>query len=249
VNGYVARLLARADRTTPTVRPRLASPFHGPTAAMDVMQEASEGRASLAPLTDGRERQPAPTAPTDADTRALHRGSGDPLGTVPRAAAPRVPRLIVERTTDAAPSVAVPRGESQPAAPPAALPVPVRAEAPVRREETPHARPDERRRGDEGFRLMPDRLPRDDAGDRAATSVGGTVLASAVAEARREVQRQSRERRGDDARATEIHVSIGRIEVTATPAGPTPARRVAERAPKPSLADYLARRAAGGGGS
>lgn len=52
--------------------------------------------------------------------------------------------------------------------------------------------------------------------------------------------------RGDAAQATSseppVHVTIGRIEVTALPAPSSPGRKSAARPPSMSLADYLARR-------
>jgi hypothetical protein len=52
--------------------------------------------------------------------------------------------------------------------------------------------------------------------------------------------------RGDAAGATSseppVHVTIGRIEVTALPASSPPGRKSAARPPSMSLADYLARR-------
>jgi hypothetical protein len=46
-----------------------------------------------------------------------------------------------------------------------------------------------------------------------------------------------------------VHVSIGRIEVTAVAAAPAPKRKTAPRQPSMSLHDYLARRRGKGGSS
>jgi hypothetical protein len=80
------------------------------------------------------------------------------------------------------------------------------------------------------------------AADRVASNgLDSAAFARAVEDARVQIQRQLATHGGTPA---EVHVTIGRIEVTATPAAPSAARKAPDhRAPAVTLEQYLASRA------
>jgi hypothetical protein len=152
--------------------------------------------------------------------------------------APRVrgTRDSGERRESAAPSIRAPRDD-------APLPESLsssRAEPVARRA----ARMDEgaSRRGDADFRLLPE------TPELAATRgppAGGVMDDAAFARAFEAVRaRLQRQLAARDETPTEVHVSIGRIEVVAAPPPPPPPpRKAPERVPAVSLEQYLASRA------
>ena len=95
-------------------------------------------------------------------------------------------------------------------------------------------------RHDVEFRLLPETpnvAPmRNAAADR---DIDHTAFARAMDEARAQIRRQLAAER---TAPSEVHVTIGRIEVTTAPVAPTPKRKVSERAPAASLEQYLASR-------
>ena len=66
------------------------------------------------------------------------------------------------------------------------------------------------------------------------------AYAHATEEARAQIRRQLA---AAETTPSEVHVTIGRIEVTAAPMAPTPPRKAPERMPAVSLEQYLASRA------
>jgi hypothetical protein len=96
-------------------------------------------------------------------------------------------------------------------------------------------------RRDADFRLLPETPAVPPVRDGTASGgIDGRAFARATEEARAQIRRQL-----DAAQATpsEVHVTIGRIEVTAAPMAPTPPRKAPERVPAVSLEQYLASRA------
>jgi hypothetical protein len=95
------------------------------------------------------------------------------------------------------------------------------------------------RRADAEFRLMP--VPPAATSDRVARDgMDSAAFARAVEDARTQIQRQLAAQGGTP---SEVHVTIGRIEVTAASPAPSPPRRAPDRAPTVPLEQYLASRA------
>jgi hypothetical protein len=91
------------------------------------------------------------------------------------------------------------------------------------------------------FRLLPE-TPDVSPLRGPATNGGidGTAFARVMDEARAQIRRQLAT---EGATPSEVHVTIGRIEVTAAPIAPAPTRKMPERRSAPSLEQYLASRA------
>lgn len=77
-------------------------------------------------------------------------------------------------------------------------------------------------------------------GPTASAGVGDMAFGRATEEARAQIRRQLA---AAQTTPSEVHVTIGRIEVTAAPMAPTPPRKAPERLPAVSLEQYLASRA------
>lgn len=246
MSGYFARLLSRAQRATPAVRPQTALGFSAPP-FVDGSLEPQLAEASAAPVleapTTGEHHVRAERSVRDPES---HRDAQDdehiasPISfTSPLLAhdehrarpvtvhADAISRARDEESDDDVGKPTSPRRASNDDAPrrvPSASPS---AEA----KGTP--------RSDADFRLMP--IPPVTKSDRAASNgMESAAFARAVEDARAQIQRQLASQGGAP---SEVHVTIGRIEVTAAPSAPSAPRKAPDRAPTVTLEQYLATRA------
>ena len=242
MSGYFARLLARAQQAAPRVRPQATlafTPFprvddapelevlaeRVAPAPRDVVERvvASQAEPPLVPSAPRSERRAeaqsarASRRETGEDARSTARAESDDRP-VPE------PRESVEQRTPLAPIVRAPHADAPSFGP----------HASVRSEEQRSPR------GGAEFRLLPETpgvAPmRNPAADR---DVDRTAFARAIDEARAQIRRQLATERPTP---SEVHVTIGRIEVTTAPSAATPKRQLPERAPATSLEQYLASR-------
>jgi hypothetical protein len=222
--AHVTSLLAGVDRALDEPREAEARPSRAPARSEDRLAEVSRhGGASAAPASL------APMHPERRAAAAEERAANPTLATADRAIVPAMP----------APSPGAPEARNAP---------PAVADAPSggrRDEERPerHRQRDEdvaprERRASEEPRPPPLRAP--EALSRAPSPLPVPPLLVAAPEtSRRGASRQPSSAES----APEIHVTIGRIEVRATPPS-SPAPRAADRrrASPVSLDDYLQRR-------
>lgn len=246
MSGYFARLLARAQQQAPRVRPQAALPFAAPlhvdeeaepgvVNARTAAETAGTGTTAVAargerPLVPRSSRSPQRDAPAETQPPPAARRHGGEQAHSTATAPADAPR--VQGTPD-------PGEQRAPVAPQ------VRAAHDDAR--WPESRPTVRtyeessRPGGADFRLLPE-MPEVAPARGPATSGGAdnTAFARALEEARAQIRRQLAT---EEATPSEVHVTIGRIEVTAAPAPPPSPRKAPERVPAVSLEQYLASRA------
>lgn len=239
MNGYFARLLTRAQQPTPRVRPQAMLPFAAPLRVDDPealavvndrsAMETGDAVGNASALRDER-RSAAVPMPKSGRWDATHPSSG-------------------ARTRDGGESRSAPsaRGDARPVHRAHDVIEDDRRAAPADRMShvgvpPQAARTDEEVSHDGGgdFWLLPPVLDADSATRRPTGGDDRTPFASAVHEARVQIARQLATQHTTP---SEVHVTIGRIEVTAAPVAPTPPRRAPERVPATSLEQYLASRA------
>ena len=244
MSGYFARLLARVQQPASRVQPQAALPFAAPrhlddlveleivddrtaTEVGDIAMRAgtAEHEQTLAPPSPRRERRTATPRPT-SDARVEQ--SDDARSTAPVQGEARPAESstgMEEQRVSVAPNVRALRdGPASPA-----------ARSSVWTDDAPSPR------RDADFRLLPETPAVPPVRDGTASGgIDGRAFARATEEARAQIRRQL-----DAAQTTpsEVHVTIGRIEVTAAPMAPTPPRKAPERVPAVSLEQYLASRA------
>ena len=252
MSGLFRRLARQAAGSRPaTVHAMARLPFHAPPALV----APDEGGAPM-PLARAPAADPAPTPPSAtaarsthpaAPARSRHRGHAEPVSPVAPAIdtpsadtpAPLVALCDDEPSPPAEPARPRPRQADTdihgPAAPAAAATVAVAASAPAWRVEVPPA--------------AAGRAPREPTADAAGPGAFPEALlppqaaaAPPAAQAARPANPPSPVRPAPAAEPTEVHVHIGRIEVTAVQA-PAPSRRPARGGQAPmSLDAYLAKR-------
>lgn len=265
MSGYFARLLARAQQPVPTVRPQAVLPFATlpPVADAIVIESEPEltggemdadiGDAAPRLFTSRDDRPLMPTSSRGEGTETVRASFGDhrPARPLHESHSPSLPSADTDvRGVDSnadqvkrRASHATGDADVTQAADATNVRAPRQTASPNPSRSAPSADADASHWSDTDFRLLP---PTPDNHRARGTGADGggqsAAFARALEDARSQLQRQLA---AAQSAPTEVHVTIGRIEVTAAPMAPASPRKAPERAPTVSLEQYLASRARG----
>jgi len=245
MSGYFARLLSRAQQAAPAVRPQTALRFSAPpfvdgSLEPQLVEEAgapARERQAIGEHHARRERS-VPSLVSQRDARVDERIPSRPSVAPPLLAHEEyhARSATVHSDTPSRERSAEPddhAGERTARLHPATDDAPRHAPSASSSADAPRVP-----RAPAEFQLMP--TPPAAAADRvASTGMDSAAFARAVEDARAQIQRQLAAHGGTP---SEVHVTIGRIEVTATPSAPSAPRKAPDRTPAVTLEQYLASR-------